>query len=185
MELAIKVSKDYTPDCVIFIARGGVLIGQVASGYFSCPLYAVKAFRKGSRLKRVISMFLKYIPKNIKRKLREREMNSTVHQRHSERNVKFLETIPSTYHHILLVDDSVDTGASALQVKDLLMRHFQNAEVRIAAINVFTKSEKIIHTDYFIYRDAMIMTPASVDSPEYEEFVHLWDDYARNRTILL
>lgn len=159
------------------------MIGQVISDHFSCSLYSVKAFRKGGRLKRIASKFLKYVPKNIKKKMREREVNSAIHEHHVERHVKLLEIVPTTCSRILVVDDSVDTGASVFQVKELLMQHFDGAEVRIAAINVFTKSEKTIHTDYFIYKDTMIMTPASADSSEHEEFLHLWNNYAKQRAI--
>lgn len=50
-KLAKQIEKKYKPDAVIFIARGGFLIGRVVSENFNIPLIAITAERSGNTIK--------------------------------------------------------------------------------------------------------------------------------------
>ena len=87
-ELYNKIlSTDYKFDLVIFIAKGSYTIGKKLSELGNCPLLEIKATRKGNKLKKIISPFLKLIPKKIKMYLRNKEVKSNVHEKNIERNV--------------------------------------------------------------------------------------------------
>ena len=108
-ELYNKIlSTDYKFDLVIFIAKGSYTIGKKLSELGNCPLLEIKATRKGNKLKKIISPFLKLIPKKIKMYLRNKEVKSNVHEKNIERNVIYNVEKWSKYKeckNIILVDD--------------------------------------------------------------------------------
>lgn len=181
LKLARKIEKDYKPDLVVYIARGGYLIGKEISDYFQVPCVGIHAERRGGGLKEIISPLLRILPQSVKRSLREMELNSGVHKVDKERNIFWdpmdahLIKNNSGIKNILLVDDSVDTGYSMLQVKEKICREFGNVVVRTAAINVWSKSAGVCETNYSNYRDTIIMTPMSKDSKEYPTFESLYE----------
>lgn len=72
---------------------------------------------------------------------------------------------------ILIVDDSVDTGYSIKFVRKKLEETFVNVkDIRVAALNVWTKSFSVVNTDYYLWKDTIIVTPMSKDSKEYKIF---------------
>ena len=174
--LAALVPETHRPDAIVFIARGGLVIGQAMAEVFQCPLCAVKAVREGSRWKEAVTPVLRLVPRSMRIWMREREVRSGIHAAHTARDVRFLTPVPDV-NRILLVDDSVDTGTSMQQVCAALQAHCPAAIVEIAAINVFAKSEALIHTDYAIYRDTLVSTPASADNCEHEAFLRRWEAY--------
>ena len=86
LKLAKTIEKDYTPDIVIYIARGGYLIGKEISDYFNVPCVGIHAERRGGGVKEIISPVLRIIPLFIKRMLREFELKSNVHKVEKKRN---------------------------------------------------------------------------------------------------
>jgi hypoxanthine phosphoribosyltransferase len=186
LKLAKTIEKDYTPDIVIYIARGGYLIGKEISDYFNVPCVGIHAERRGGGVKEIISPVLRIIPLFIRRMLREFELKSNVHKVEKKRNIfwdqKNLSIVKNNgkIKNILLVDDSVDTGYSMLQVKDKIYGDLGAVVIRTAAINVWSKSAKVCETNYCNYKNFIIMTPMSKDSKEYPEFEKLYN----NRKIL-
>lgn len=182
LKLAKKIEKNYTPDVVIYIARGGYLIGKEISDYFNVPCVGIHAERRGGGVKEILSPLLRILPRSIKRMLREIELKSDVHKVDKTRNIfltyKILTLIKKNRRikSALLVDDSVDTGYSMLQVKKKINSEFGNVLIRTAAINVWSKSTKICETDYYNYKNTIIMTPMSKDSKEYSEFERLYNN---------
>ena len=176
-ELAKKISLEYNPDVVVFISRGAYQIGKVMANYYNVPLLEIFAKRKVGKLKKFISPFLKIIPKGLKKFLREKEFNSNIHVSRNERNVFFDEEKWKEYKNkknILLVDDSVDTGNTIFQVKNVIEQYFDGAEVVVAALNVFSKSENIIKIDYCLWKETMLNGPWSNDSIENKEFIKMY-----------
>lgn len=108
------------------------------------------------------------------KKLREKEVNSNIHEKNSDRSVSFNKILWSKYKNckkILIVDDSVDTGYSLLYVKKAVENEFKNSEVRLATLNCFKKSSNIIKTNYYIYEDTMLKGPWSNDSKENKKYL--------------
>jgi len=177
LQLASKLAP-WQPDLVVFIARGGLPIGQAISASCGCPLVGVRAEREGGRLKEHLTPLLRRIPKRLRTHLREIELHSGVHRRHTARRVTFLQPLPVA-QRVLVVDDSVDTGASLRQVCDAVAAQLPQAELRTAALNVFSASNDVIHTDACLHYDMILSTPASADSAEHTAFLELWQSYEK------
>ncbi len=174
-ELYEKIVSEYDYDLVIFIAKGSYLIGKELSELNNVPLLEIFATRKGSKLKKVLSPFLKLIPKTILIKLREKEMNSTYHETNNDRTVSFDENIYSRYkdkNKILLVDDSIDSGNSIVLTKNEVKKYFENADVKVAVFNVMNKAT--IKPDFCVYKDTMICGPWSNDSKEHKDNLKMY-----------
>lgn len=175
LQLAEKLAP-WQPDLVVFIARGGLPIGQAIATQCGCPMVGVRAEREGGRLKEHLTPILWRIPKRLRTHLRELELRSGVHRRHTARKVMFLQSLPLA-ERVLIVDDSIDTGASMRQVCAAVAKHLPQAELRTAALNVFSASDAVIHTDACLYYDTILSTPASADHAEHAAFLELWQAY--------
>lgn len=177
LQLASKLAP-WQPDLVVFIARGGLPIGQAISASCGCPLVGVRAEREGGRLKEHLTPLLRRIPKRLRTHLRELELRSGVHRRHTARRIAFLQPLPEA-GRVLIVDDSVDTGASMQQVRDAVAARLPQAELRTVALNVFSASRAVIQTDACLHHDTILSTPASADSAEHASFLALWQAYEK------
>lgn len=148
------------------------------SNEFKVPLIGINAERRGNNLKSKLQPILKFIPKKVRYLLVKIELKSNIHKKDTERNIYFKNNLEE-YHKerfskIMIVDDSVDTGNSIIAVKKVVQEQFKNAEIKIAALNVWDKSEEIVKTDYALYRNTIIKAPMSKDSREYEKFVSIY-----------
>lgn len=176
---ASDIQKDYQPDIVIYLAKGGYLIGKSMCSVFKVPLVAVGAVRDGNALKEQLASLLCLLPRWLCNFLRNVELKSNVHAKQKERHVKFLDEI--TYFQnvdkqlkILIVDDSVDTGSSIIAVHQLIKQFLRNSIIRVAALNVMSQSKSAVDVDYYLYTDKMLRTPMSKDSREYRKFLRLY-----------
>ena len=168
------VKKKYDFDCIIFIAKGAFLIGKSLSDLAGVPLLEIFATRKGGKLKKTLNPILKIIPEKLKIYLRKKEMNSNVHTKNSDREIKY-DTEKWEKHkkakRILIVDDSIDTGYSALLVKEAISKFFSKSDVKFAVINYFDKAKDVFEPDFYLYKNTMIKGPWSNDSKENKEFL--------------
>lgn len=168
-------------ELVIFIAKGAYPIGTKLAELNNVPLLEISARRKGGRLKRILKPFMKFIPKSFLIRMRKKEMNSSYHKTNNDRNVTYLESRFEKYKNlkkIILVDDSIDTGYSVIEVKKKLNEIFKNAEIKIAVFN--TMSESLIKPDFDLYNDTMISGPWSNDSKYYKNFITIYNDWKKN-----
>lgn len=182
LELAKCIEVEFKPDLVVYIARGGYLIGKEIADYFHVPCIGIHAEREGGKLKDFISPLLRLLPKRIKIYLREMELSSGVHEFNKDRKIywdvdnKYLECV-SSKRKILVVDDSVDTGYSMISVVHEICRDVgEDVTIKTAAINYWSKSLSVIRTDFFNYKDTIIQTPMSKDSKEYSIFEQLYSN---------
>ena len=178
----VILSSNYKFDLVIFVAKGSYTIGKKLSELGNCPLLEIKATRKGNKLKKIISPFLKIIPKKIKMYLRNKEVKSNVHDKNADRNVIYDVDLWSKYKNcknIILVDDSVDTGYSIKSCKNEIEKFFNNSDVKVAAFNFFTKSTKVIKVDYIIFKDTMMNGPWSNDSKYHNAFIKEYNNWKK------
>ena len=173
----IKKNK-YDYDIVIFIAKGSYPIAKKLSEINKVPLLEISATRKGGKLKKMLKPFMRIVPQGILIKLRKKEMNSTYHETNKDRNVSFLVENYENYKHkkkILLVDDSVDSGYSIIEVKKVLEKFFKNSEIKVAVFNTMNKS--IIKPDFTLYKDTMICGPWSNDSKYHKLFLKEYEKW--------
>ena len=174
------INKEYNYDCVIFVARGSYLIGKYLADKNNVPLIEIFAKRKGGKIKKLLRPFLQLIPNNFKRKLREKEFNSNIHEKKIDRNVYYDEkkwNAVKEKKNILIVDDSVDTGYTIKSVKEKVCEYFKDSQIKVAALNCFEKSKKIVTTDYYLYTDTMIKGPWSNDSKENKTYLKMYDEW--------
>ncbi|MRX82333.1 phosphoribosyltransferase [Eggerthella guodeyinii] len=179
-KLASLVGAEYEPDAIAYLAKGGYLIGGTFSRFFDAPLIEMAATRSGDPAKRVVASVLQSLPKGIKRLMREIEAYARIKEKADpavdSRSIEITGRypVPKKAKRVLIVDDSVDTGASLLLAMGLIRQAFPNAEIRSTAINVFTASQKAVNVDWALYENVLLSTPASKDNREYEKFKALY-----------
>lgn len=182
---AKRIEKDYYPDLIVYIAKAGSVIGNEFSKEMNIPMIGVETVRKkGNGIKNRLAPIIRKLPNCIRNFLISIELISGIHKRNSERKVIILDDIKKykNIKRILVVDDSVDTGASVLAVKEVLKKEFGDTEIRIAGLNVWKKSDELIHTDYALYKNTIIKAPMSKDSDEYELFLREYQEYQENKS---
>lgn len=186
LRLAKKIDEDFSPDVVIYVARGGYLIGETIAGYFKVKNIGIHAERDGGTLKELISPLLICLPKWIKMSLRKMELASGLHKGRSNRKIYWDDDAYlkiKNMRKILVVDDSVDTGLTMVNViQEIQKKAGAVAIIKTAAINVWSDSIPIVQTDYFNYKNTIIQTPMSKDSKEYPIFESIYKD-RKNKSI--
>jgi len=175
IRLAKKIQADFSPDLVVFVATGAYQIGMDLGDFFHVPVMEIFAKRKSNKLKQFISPFLKCIPSGLKKRLRAFEIKSDVHASHSDRNV-YWGRIPvgiaeKEFKNIILADDACDTGNTFKQCVEIIKCTYPQASIKAAAINVFSDSFSVFHTDFYLYKDYMISGPWSNDSAGHSLFL--------------
>lgn len=189
LSLARKVEADFRPDLVVYIARGGYLIGDTIAGYFNVDNIGIHAEREGGKLKELISPVLRCLPQSVKLSLRKMELASGVHKEYKERKIYWDNSdvclrVLKNKKNILVVDDSVDTGYSMISVVQKIRRDVgEDIIIKTAAINCWSKSLSVIRTDFCIYEDTIIQTPMSKDSQEYSVFEFLYNNRGKENLI--
>ena len=177
---AKEIQKSYQPDLIVYVAKAGYLIGREMKDVFNVPLVGISASREGNALKEVFGPIVSRMPNFVRNALIALELKSDTHSKNTERKIHLHEGMESMkkkgFKHILVVDDSVDTGHSMIQVVNTLKNLFTNAEVKIAGLNVWDKSRSIIDTDFALYKNTVIKTPMSKDSKEYKEFMNIYNN---------
>ncbi len=176
----IIVRNNYKYDLVIFIAKGSYPIAKSLSDNSGVPLLEISATRKGGKIKKILKPFMRIVPKKILISLRKNEMNSTYHEKNNERNIVFSEKKYQQYKNckkILLVDDSIDSGHSIIEVRKELEKFFDNVEIKVAVFNVMNKST--IKPEFTLYEDTMICGPWSSDSKYYNTFIKEYKEWKK------
>ncbi|MGN0666925.1 MAG: phosphoribosyltransferase family protein [Huintestinicola sp.] len=184
-ELAEAVSKDFSPDAVVFVARGAYTLGLEAGRYFGVPVYEIFAERKGGGFKNKLRPLLRVIPSSVKAFLRSREISSGSHAKNSERNVYWGhpplnapdDLREEDIRRVLLIDDACDTGNTLSQCVRYISERFAGAEIRTAVLTAFDTSRDVFSADYCLYRNVMISGPWSNDSELHEEFINGYYEY--------
>lgn len=185
-EFAEFVAKEFQPELIIFIAKGGFLIGNVFADFFQVPLAEVSTERRGGNLKKYLVPLFRVLPKKTRFWMIDLEMNLGIHRVSHERKVQTSKQLENyakrseKYTKILIVDDSIDTGNTVCSVKQVVQKMFPDAEVKTAGISMIRFSEKLLKTDFFLYKDTIINTGTSKDSKEYENFITEYSRWEKN-----
>ena len=155
-----QVLESYNPDLVVGIATGGVI---VASEMFPrLPHVEVTCRRPASASRRRTEQrygILRRLPVWLLNLMRIAQMRLLMLKRNPHRTVEPIpaETLEAirTARHILLVDDSVDSGITLRNVLHVLQSAPGNHEIRTAAITVTLPNPKI-RPDYALYQNGML-----------------------------
>ena len=177
-ELADLVKETYEPDLIIFIAKGGYLIGKHLGDRLGVPIVPVYAERQASGLKTAIAPLLKILPKSVKLMLRKMEVNSGVP------NDAVVEQARKA-QRILIVDDSVDTGGSVVSIMDALKEIDTSlVDIRVALLNVFIEAADKLPRYYCLFHNTIMITPMSNDSKENSQFISLYNQYLKENGMM-
>ncbi len=180
-EWAKEIEKTYKPDVIIYIAKAGYIIAYEFNEIFSGTLYGISAVRKGNSIKEFVAPIFRKLPNKVRNLIIGAELKSDFHKDNSERKIQYLDDFDKKLnnekkYNILIVDDSIDTGFSLKAVVDKIHEDFPNSNLKTAGLNVWDKSEKVIKTDYALYRNTIIKAPMSKDSREYMDFIQIYED---------
>jgi len=179
--LAGIIAKDWQPDLVIYLAKGGFLIGEEIAIYFNAGLLEFDVHRTGDKVKQNSAIILSKLPKYIRKKLRESELKTRFKADNGQTQSKTLHLtkryqISINPMRVLIVDDSADTGSSLLSAKNLAEALFPNVEIKIATLNVFDEALLRVQIDWYLYANCLLGTPASKDNKDYKKFLNLYEN---------
>jgi hypoxanthine phosphoribosyltransferase len=182
-KLAKKIENDFVPEVVLFVAKGAFYMGKEIAEYFGIPFLEIFANRKKgiiSLIKKKLSIILTIIPSSMKKKLRIMEIYSNVNSKNFSRNV-YMESANESellkYKKILLVDDSIDTGCTIIEVLNYLKPY--NLEIKIASLNIFDFSKNKIRGTYYSFENTLLNCPWSKDSYYYSDFMEEYSNWKK------
>lgn len=181
---AEEIKTVFKPDLIVFIAKSGFLFAQPMQKVFECPMVEVIASRPKSNSKDKMKKIIKLLPDKLLLKILSSPVMYKFHEKNSYREValskNFKEEVKQENNHILIVDDSVDTGWTLLEVKREMERCFPVAQIKTAAYSVIDYSKKRVKVDFYRWSNQVILTATSRKSVEYENFLMDYEDW-RNR----
>ena len=169
--------RDFRPDCVLGIARGGLLPAYEISQYFGCDLKILRVERPLTGLKRFL--FLDHLPTTVKVFLRKMEMRIGLYRSLENRRISSSCSFDPNQKY-LVVDDSLDTGKTVGSTLDHLYEDgvvIENVLV-VALTQIFRDADPSAACT--VYRDMNICFPWSNDSIENKKF----KDYCLARPLL-
>lgn len=172
------INKDY--DLTVFIAKSSYIIGADLAKINNTPLLEMKCSRKGKIVKNLISPVLRYLPESLLLRMREIELEK-YHHYDNKRQLSFYKDLFEYYEnskHILLVDDSVDTGENIEICENELKKIYKNSKIETAALNVMSNTLK--YPDYYLYEDTILRGPWSIDSKDNKEYIKIYNSWKDN-----
>lgn len=182
-EWAKKISEEFHPDLIIFIAKSGYLFAAPMAEYFECDMAEIIVSRPSNRGKDRIRKYIPTIPKSILFWLLKSKFTYAYHNKNDKREVKITDTYQridfSKHKKVLIVDDSVDTGWSMKKVNEILCREATHCEIRIAGYCVVSISEERIKVDFCRYKNTIVMTATSRYSSEYQKFLDQYENWRK------
>ena len=180
ISLCKTIPANFHPDFVAYLARGGYLMGCDAARFFDCPLVELDKHRteyvkKETNLLRRLPRWAKHALREVERRFRNLfcDRKGLGDVRPAVLTKRY--PLPAKASKILLIDDSIDSGASIVAGRLVLESLFPEATVRVAALNTFIRPSEQVSFDWVLFEDTLLSTPSSADSPFYEDFCRLYD----------
>lgn len=182
--LAEKINADYEPDIIVGVLTGGGIVGKNVYNAFNLLsgrkpgeiIYSEIRVQRGSTdIKRKLNIrklfmafpeFLLNILRNAEYVIRNIESVFKVPKRTGDfffdNNVDaFLKSGPK---NILVVDDSMDTGATLKAINDFIIKKYGRVnKIKFAVINV-SHVKTLIDVDYTLYKRVLIRYPWAYDA---------------------
>ena len=183
---AQDIGKDFKPDLVVFIAKSGYIIADEFSKSFGVPMDEVVASRSGGNLRKLVAPVFRLLPLKIRNLIVGAKIMYFVNDKKTERNIRVPASLAKLasdgkYKKVLLIDDSIDTGWTFLAAYNAVKEIFRNSEVRSLALIRMDFSMKRFKVDYHYFENALLLTPAQVDSGEYDEFIYQYKKWSENK----
>ena len=165
--LASKViASGYTPDIIVAIYRGGDWVAKnMGSDLGGIPLVDVNLSRPISKWKSPVKGMFKLLPYRLldRMRLMESKLLSMCSHKLKDGVVIPPQLAGNRFRRILVVDDSVDSGATLASVIAALRRAAPDAECRSAVLTV-TTAAPLVHPNYTLYDNlTLIRFPWSMD----------------------
>lgn len=168
----------FSPDVIIAVERAGRLLAFNLQEHLNVPMTSIYATRPGTNSKHKYSAILKFLPRGVRSCLRVLEAHSGFHKANSSREVRSPYPLSSVDSHVLLVDDSIDTGNTMQAVIDFLLElGFSRNRITTAVINTTLKNP-LIKPDVFLLKN-LCSFPWSADSSESEAFLQEYERVGR------
>ncbi|MFE8072068.1 phosphoribosyltransferase family protein [Marinobacteraceae bacterium S3BR75-40.1] len=171
-----QVRSDYGCDLVVSIAQGGVYVSEAMMLPGSITQEYVRCQRPSTFWKGFLQPLIKLIPGRIKDALRKLEASfrARKHRKRKQDDPHRSEKRQVLYGHsfeeavrkastILIVDDAIDTGTTAVAVKRQIHNINRMAKIRIAVLTT-TMDNPLISPDYVLYEQTLIRFPWSSDA---------------------
>ncbi len=174
--LKFKVAESYEPDLVIGIATGGAVVVDNMKYGNEKKIVIIKRQRPFTKVKKKVKLevWLPYLPQWLNNIIRRLELNFNEYcfnKKDRKINEKKSELLIlkgsiedfSEAKKILMVDDSVDSGATLTECIDFIRPFIKaDAEIRTASLNVTFKNP-VIPPTYTLYPQAIIRYPWASD----------------------
>lgn len=169
------IQKSYQPDAIVFVAKSGFLFAEAMADELGVPMADISASRPGNDNKDRIVKAVPKMPRFLLAFLLKSKMQISYNKGNSERNVVVSDRLKRLCEgepkRVLIVDDSVDTGWTILKVKEELSRMMPGAEIKVAGYCVLDSSSDMVNTDYYRYKNRIVVTATSRYSSEYRDFL--------------
>jgi hypoxanthine phosphoribosyltransferase len=162
---------------VVGIAHGGTYIGQavqeVLQGYgYDVRYVDILCQRPGSGIKknRILKKIIRILPAKITHLIRMGELQMMHFWSHSaKRNDRtvtvadrpLFEACAEKAETIVIVDDSIDTGATMSAVHDYISKLYSGNRI-ILSLTTTTDNPQV-HPDFSVYTQTIVRTPWSLD----------------------
>lgn len=181
VDWAVEISRAFVPDLVVFLAKSGFIFGKVLSDVFGCPLVDIRVSRVGNSGKDAIAKAIPWIPWPVlSRVLKSKHMyafNDNNNEREVEVSERFQAINYSEIKRILVVDDSVDTGWSALAALNVVKDVAPECEIKIASYCTIDARQLKVKVDFSRYHNTIIVTSTSRYSAEYQSFLKEFEEW--------
>ena len=172
---AKDISESYPVDAIVFVAKSGYLFAEAMSDELNVPIADVFASRPGNDSKDKISKAVPKLPRWFLALALRSKSQLKFNKTNSERSVIVSDRLKAlsanSPNHILLVDDSVDTGWTILKVKEEIAKLNPKAQIKVAGYCVLDESEDLVKTDFYRYKNTIVITATSRYSSEYNDFL--------------
>ena len=172
---AKDISESYPVDAIVFVAKSGYLFAEAMSDELNVPIADVSASRPGNDSKDKISKAVPKLPRWFLALALRSKSQLKFNKTNSERSVIVSDRLKAlsanSPNHILLVDDSVDTGWTILKVKEEIAKLNPKAQIKVAGYCVLDESEGLVKTDFYRYKNTIVITATSRYSSEYNDFL--------------
>ena len=181
---AKDISESYPVDAIVFVAKSGFLFAEAMADELGVPMADISASRPGNDNKDRIVKAVPKMPRFLLAFLLKSKMQISYNKGNSERNVVVSDRLKRLCEgepkRVLIVDDSVDTGWTILKVKEELARMVPDADIKVAGYCVLDSSSDLVKTDYYRYRNMIVVTATSRYSSEYREFVNSYETWKKS-----